>query len=181
MVCTLAKAFLNCSLGVIPLVAVQHSSMPAGMSHEDHKKQMAEMKQRGDAAMGFDQDKVRHHFLLTPNGGVIEVSVNGEAGAATLLQIREHLQSISKQFTAGDFKSPLATHAEAPAGVSVMMDRKDRIRYAYEETPYGAKVVINTKDRKARTAVHDFLRYQIREHATGDPITPPSSRATPPK
>ena len=35
-----------------------HPSMPPGMSHEEHMKQMskdAEMKRRGDAAMGFDQ------------------------------------------------------------------------------------------------------------------------------
>ena len=92
---------------------------------------MAEMKQRGDAAMGFDQDKVRHHFLLTPHAGSIEVSANQKAGTDTLRLIREHLQSISKQFAAGDFKSPLATHAEEPDGVPTMRARKDRIKYPY--------------------------------------------------
>lgn len=162
-------------------VAQQHSSMPVGMSHEEHGKHLAEMKQRGDAAMGFDQDKVRLPFLLTPNGGSIEVSANQEAGTDTLRLIREHLQSISKQFAAGEFKSPLATHAEEPDGVPTMRARKDRIKYAYEETPTGARGVITSNNRTVRSAVHDFLRYQICEHATGDPITPPSSHAMPPK
>jgi hypothetical protein len=51
-----------------------------------------------------------------------------------------------------------------------MRDRKTLISYGYEETSNGARVIISTTDRTARTAVHDFLRYQIREHATGDPV-----------
>jgi hypothetical protein len=31
--------------------------------------------------------------------------------------------------------------------------------------------VIATSHRKARGAIHEFLRYQIREHATGDSLT----------
>jgi hypothetical protein len=30
-------------------------------------------------------------------------------------------------------------------------------------------VLIATSDRRSKNAVHDFLRYQIREHVTGDP------------
>ena len=44
----------------ILILALQHPSMPAGMSHEEHQKQMqkdADLKRRGEAAMGFDQDK----------------------------------------------------------------------------------------------------------------------------
>jgi hypothetical protein len=40
---------------VLALALAQHPAMPAGMSHEEHRKQMArdaELKKRGDAAMG---------------------------------------------------------------------------------------------------------------------------------
>ena len=84
-------------------------------------------------------------------------------------QIRDHLRTISQEFANGVFTSPIGTHAEVPPGVQVMRERKSRIRYAYEETQEGARVIIGTTDRAARNAVHDFLRYQIREHATGDP------------
>jgi hypothetical protein len=147
--------------------------MPPGMSHEEHMKQMskdAEMKKRGDAAMGFDQNKVSHHFHLTPTGGSIEVSVNQGADADSRKQIRDHLRTISQEFADGIFMSPIATHAEVPPGVAVMRERKLRIKYTYEETPAGARVIIGTADRAARTAVHDFLKYQIREHVTGDPL-----------
>ncbi len=160
---------------IVPLASGQdHPTMPPGMSHEEHMKQMskdAEMKKRGDAAMGFDQDKVSHHFHLTQSGGSIEVRVNQSADADSLKQIRDHLRAISQEFADGVFTSPIATHAEVPPGVPVMRERKSRIKYTYEETPDGARVIIGTTDRAARTAVHDFLKYQIREHATGDPLS----------
>jgi hypothetical protein len=143
------------------------------MSHEEHMKKMtkdAEMKKRGDAAMGFDQNKVRHRFHLTQTGGSIEVSVNQSADADSRNQIRDHLKTISQEFAEGIFTSPIATHAEVPPGVTVLRERSLGIKYTYEETPAGARVVIGTADRAARTAVHDFLKYQIREHATGDPL-----------
>jgi hypothetical protein len=46
-----------------------------------------------------------------------------------------------------------------------------KIQYTYAETPTGARVVIKTADPSALDAIHDFLRYQIREHETGDPET----------
>ncbi|MEO8126401.1 MAG: hypothetical protein ABJF23_17565 [Bryobacteraceae bacterium] len=156
----------------LPVVFAQHGSMPPGTSHEEHMKQMsrnADMKKRGDAAMGFDQEKVRHHFLLTKQGGMIEVAANERADSETRKQIRAHLQLITRDFTQGLFSSPMQTHAEVPPGVPVLRDRKDQIKYKYEETPNGARVVIATADRSARKAIHSFLRYQIREHATGDP------------
>src|ERR1039458_5706609 len=76
-----------------------HSSMPSGMSHEEHMKQMAEdgeMKKRGDAAMGFDQDKVNHHFHLRQIGGTIEASVKQTADADSRKQIRDHLRTIAQ-------------------------------------------------------------------------------------
>jgi len=148
-----------------PFAAAQHQCMPPGMSHEEHMKQM------GRSAMGFDQDKVTHHFRLTPTGGSIEVGVNQTTDDVSRQQIRDHLKTISQQFADGVFTSPIATHGEVPPGVSVMRERKARIMYAYEETPAGGRVTISTTDRKARRSVHDFLKYQIREHATGDSVT----------
>jgi len=150
--------------------------MPPGMSHKEHLNQMshdAEMNRRGNLAMGFDQEKVNHHFFLTRAGGAIAVSVNQAADEVTLKQIRDHLRTISQEFADGIFTGPIVTHAEVPPGVPVLRERKARIKYRYEETPKGAQVIISTTDRSARRAVHDFLAYQIREHATGDPLSVP--------
>ena len=150
----------------------QHSSMPPGMTHEQHLAQMqkdADLKTRGTAAMGFDQDKTTHHFLLAPNGGSIEVGVKDPSDAESRTRVRAHLKDIAAEFAGGNFDKPFATHAEVVPGVRTMQERRASIAYAYEDTPDGGRVRISTADAEARAAVHAFLQYQIREHATGDP------------
>ena len=138
--------------------------MPGGMTHEQHMKQMA------DAAMGFDQDKISHHFLLQDRGGAIEVTAKADDDAASVAAIRTHLRQIAKAFADGDFSSPLATHGEDPDGVATMKRMTGAIAYRYTELPAGARVTITTNDPAALDAVHAFLRYQIREHKTGDTV-----------
>jgi hypothetical protein len=152
--------------------SAQHPTMPPGMSHEEHLKQMqkdAALKKRGADAMGFDQDATVHHFHLSPTGGSITVDVRRPADTAMRAEIRQHLEQIANDFVKGDFGKPVATHAEIPPGVVVMQQRRAAIAYRYEETPLGARVLIETHDRKAQSAVHAFLRYQIVEHKTDDP------------
>src|SRR5437763_14952119 len=87
----------------------QHPQMPPGMTHEEHLAQMqkdAELKKRGAVAMGFDQDKVAHHFTLDDTGGVIEVGVNDPSDRAVLGQARTHLKEIASDFSRGDFGKP---------------------------------------------------------------------------
>lgn len=150
----------------------QHPQMPAGMSHEDHLKQMKEeaLKNRGNGAMGFDQDATTHHFRLAPTGGAIEVIVRNPADAQTIAAIRRHLRSIASDFGAGRFDKPFQTHGEVPPGVAQMQRSKDLIAYRYEALPQGGAVRIRTKDARSLDAVHAFLRYQITEHHTGDPL-----------
>jgi hypothetical protein len=47
---------------------------------------------------------------------------------------------------------------------------QQRIRYVFEETPNGGRVVISSTDKHALNAIHRFLRFQIEEHKTGDPV-----------
>jgi hypothetical protein len=150
--------------------------MPAGMSHEEHLKQMARedaMKMRGAEAMGFDQDATVHHFRLTPDGGSIEVDVKNAAGANSLDAIRTHLNAIASQFAKGDFSKPLTTHAENPPGAARMATLRSAIEYIYEDTVTGGRVRIRSSNVDAVSAVHQFLQYQIREHHTGDAATAP--------
>lgn len=149
--------------------------MPAGMSHEEHLRELAKdeaLKKRGALAMGFDQDASVHHFILQPNGGTISVVSKDINDAALIAQVRAHFRDIAVAFQDGVFETPVATHEELPPGARTLADRKDKITYKYVERPDGAAVVIETRDRRARNAIHDFLRYQIAEHKTGDPLKP---------
>jgi hypothetical protein len=120
--------------------------------------------------MGFDHDKTTHHFELTKTGGVIQVRANDAADSASRDHIRMHLQHISKSFAAGDFKDPMDVHAEEPPGVPVMKKMRSDISYRYKSIDRGGRVVIQTQDAEALEAVHEYLKYQIREHKTDDSI-----------
>ena len=146
---------------------------PHGQSHDRHQTPQsrgAELKQHGDAAMGFDQDKVTHHFRLAPQGGEIEVTAKDPADVATRDAVRHHLQQIATAFAEGDFEKPLMTHGEEPPGVATMKRLRTLITYTYEELPAGGRVVSTTRSANALRAIHEFLKYQIAEHKTGDPI-----------
>lgn len=127
-----------------------------------------QMMKHGEMAMGFSQVKTTHHFQLTASGGVIEVQANDSSDMTTRDQIRQHLQGISKAFGQGDFSSPMMTHEKIPPGVPDMQRLKGDLSYRYVETDRGGKVLINAANPKALKAVHDFLRFQIEEHQTGD-------------
>ena len=124
---------------------------------------------RGDQAMGFSHEKTTHHFIRTRSGGIIDVIANESSDAESVASIRRHLKHIASEFSKGNYELPMFIHDRVPPGVEVMRERKDVIRFRYEERKNGARVVITSRDAAARAAIHDFLRFQISDHRTGDP------------
>ena len=133
-----------------------------------HDSTSSAMNDRGEKGMGFSQTTTTHHFLLSADGGVIQVEANDAMDPATHDSIRMHLTHIAKAFASGDFAIPMFVHDSTPPGVPVMKELKDKIRYKFEETPGGARVVITTANPDALAAVFQFLNFQIAEHKTGD-------------
>jgi hypothetical protein len=125
---------------------------------------------RAQHAMGFDQQRTTHHFLIERAGGTIEVTAKDSADVTSADQIRAHLRHIATAFANGDFSLPMFIHETDPPGVTVMKERREQMTFRFEETPRGGKVIIRTSDIRARDALHEFLRFQIREHRTGDPL-----------
>jgi len=134
-----------------------------------HSVHDAAVDERGDRVMGFDHEKTRHHFRLTAAGGAIEVEANDPKDSESRDAIRMHLSHIAKMFAEGDFEAPMLIHDQVAPGVPVMKRLKAEIRYEFEPSDRGGRVVIATKNREALDAIHAFLRFQIREHRTGDP------------
>lgn len=133
-----------------------------------HGTQAEGVNERGDRVMGFDHKKTTHHFRLYLDGGAIEVTANKVEDKESLEPIRKHLGHIARMFADGNFKAPMLIHEQSPPGVSIMERLKSEIKYDYEETERGARVNIRTQSREALTAVHEFLRFQIKDHETGD-------------
>jgi hypothetical protein len=131
---------------------------------------MGEMNKRGDRVMGFDHDKTTHHFRLLADGGLIQVEANDAQDIASRHQIRMHLSHIATMFADGNFKAPMLIHDQTPPGVPVLERLKAEITYTFENTDQGGRVRIMTKNAEALKATHEFLRFQIKEHKTGDPL-----------
>ncbi len=160
------------TLIAIPLVAVLLGSWPpqlicAWQQADPMKNSQAEH------VMGFSQGKTTHHFFLTKDGGTIQVEAKNADDASIRDHIRMHLQHITKSFAAGDFDDPMEVHDQVPPGVPTMQELKEKIGYSFQSTPKGGRVLIQTTDANALDAIHRFLRFQIQEHKTGDPLAAP--------
>jgi hypothetical protein len=145
-------------------------SVPVSLAaRQDHH---GSASQRGAGGMGFDQAATTHHFLLFNDGGAIDVSANDPADTRNRDAIRSHLPHIAMMFGDGNFDAPMLVHnSKNVPGTKAMTRLKSAIRYRYVETPKGGRVDIVTSDPAALGAVHQFLRFQITDHKTGDPTT----------
>ena len=137
---------------------------------QDHHQ--AHAADRARHGMGFDQQRTTHHFLVETDGGTIQVTAKDAGDIESARQSRSHLQHITEAFAAGDFTLPLFIHETEPPGSAIMKERRAMLTFTFERLPTGGKVIVRTSDPQALTALHDFLRFQIREHKTGDPLTP---------
>ena len=133
-------------------------------SHHD------EVNHRGDHEMGFSHEKTTHHFRLAKDGGVIEVTADDPNDTESRDQIRQHLTHIAVMFSAGNFDAPMFIHDQIAPGVPAMKRLKSQIKYDFESTELGGRVKITSSNREAIDAVHNFLRFQITDHQTGDPL-----------
>ncbi len=154
-----------------PMMLHEQHAPTEGNAKDGHAAHLAAVNARGEQAMGFSQTKTTHHFLLRPDGGAIQVEVNEPTGTAKREQIRQHLAHIAELFAAGDFQTPMLVHEQVPPGVPEMKRLRAAIKFAYEETEQGGRVLISTNDAEALAAVHEFLRFQIKDHQTGDSLT----------
>jgi hypothetical protein len=129
-----------------------------------------QMNERGEKGMGFSQTATTHHFFLNANGGVIQVEAKDCADATNRNEIRMHLRHIAKAFQNGDFDIPMFVHDTVPPGVPEMKRLQNNIQYSFEETPNGGRIVIFSANKEALEAIHRFLRFQVEEHKTDDPM-----------
>ena len=120
--------------------------------------------------MGFSHMRSMHHFRLLPDGGVIEVTTNDFADSVSRNAIRTHLRQIAVMFSDGDFSAPVRIHDHVPPGVVDLQRLKGQVRYIYQPVENGGRVKIWTRNARALVAIHEFLRFQITDHRTGDPL-----------
>lgn len=142
--------------------AHDHASCP----HRPVDAHAAGVDHRHDETTGMAPDTSVHHFEITGRGGVIRLEAASATDEAGRDQARGHLQHVAQAFAAGDFSMPMFIHGQVPPGASTMTRLRDAIRYRYEPTDRGGQITIDTSNRQARRAIHDFLRFQIQDHRT---------------
>jgi hypothetical protein len=153
------------------------SPLAAGQGAAGHERQHSGTSIHGTsphaaAVMGFDQSKAVHKFSLFEDGGAIQISVTDPADTTNRDAIRAHLPHIAARFGQGHFESPQRVHDTTTVpGTAALSEHKDKITYTYVETSAGGRVDIVTTDPAALAAVHEFLKFQIRAHATTDSLT----------
>jgi len=134
--------------------------------------QTAGVVQRGESheGMGFSQSTTTHHFYLTQNGGIIQVTAKDPTNTQQIATVQMHLKHIVGMFPEGDFSIPHFVHDTNPPGAATMKRLRASIRYTSETIDNGGRIRIETGSPEALAAVHDFLRFQIKDHETGDSL-----------
>jgi hypothetical protein len=155
---------LTSLLALVTLAAAPAAALSQTGHHDSAFKAL---QNRGARVMGVDQYTSTHRFETLADGGRIELQRDGDdsVGVGT---IREHLQTIARQFAAGDFSASATVHAREVPGTAVMRARRNSIRYAFRPLPRGGELRITTRDATALRAVHEFLAFQRADHRTGE-------------
>ena len=151
---------------VAVLLGASDAGPPGAQAPSPHHA--AGVDHRGDQGMGFSHETTTHHFTLTAEGGLISADALDPADTATRDSIRGHFAHIAHAFSTGDFHLPMFIHDQIPPGTETMKRLRKTISYRAEDTARGARVVIQTRNPEALGAVHEFLRFQIADHRTGD-------------
>ncbi len=143
-------------------VSMNHSQMNhMGMNMNMNQ---TEMMKRGEIGMGFNQTKISHQFVITPNGGKIIVTALVNNDTQTIGQIKNHINDIQKLFSEGNFTIPFFVHAQEVPGTDVMKNKKDLIDYSIVELKNGSSLILTTNDKDVVDAISQFMKFQTAEH-----------------
>lgn len=173
---TRARPALSSTVMILALGAIVPASAQSGHDHAAQSRRaradstsdsaFAALQARGKSAMGVDQYTSTHRFDDLVDGGRIELTRNA-ADSAGVRVIREHLASIARAFSNGDFSTPFAVHAGEVPGMKTMAVKRDVIRYEFRPMAGGGEVRISTKDPEAIEAIHAFMAFQRGDHRAG--------------
>jgi len=125
---------------------------------------MMKMMERGDIAMGFNQNKIIHQFVATPVGGKIVVMSLNNTDIQTIKEIKNHIIEIQREFSNGNITKPFFIHAQEVPGTKVITEKKYLIKYDILEMNNGSSLLLTTNDKELIDAINQFMKFQAREH-----------------
>ncbi len=169
---------LSTSIAILSYIEFVHSSQAIEASRYDddtniitaHQptstlhNQTEAMIQRGNVAMGFEQEKITHKFIPTETGGEIMIMPKNASDSNTLNLIKKHIIDIQNDFSIGNFTKPFFIHAEQVPGTNTMSEKKDLIEYNIRQISNGSILSMITDDKEVINAIRNFMEYQGSEH-----------------
>lgn len=127
---------------------------------------------RATKVTGFDSERVTRHFYVLKNGGAVEITAKDTNDEATVKAIQAHLKKESDQLTKGNFEIVTGIYGRTPETAPQLKKLRDEITYATVPQENGGVLRMLTVNPTAKSAVHDYLRFQIDQWKSGDPTTP---------
>jgi len=125
---------------------------------------MTQMMQRGNVAMGFDQNKISHEFISTEYGGQIKITALDKNDNQTISQIKSHILDIQNDFAKGNFTKPFYIHAQSVPGTDAMSLNKDQIRYQIQDLETGSIMFLITNNSNLANSINQFMTFLSTEH-----------------
>lgn len=152
----------NSNIKVYPSTSSFNDS--SNVRHSPTNITMMKMMERGEIAMGFNQNKITHDFVATPDGGKIIITSLNSTDGQTINQIKNHILDIRKEFSEGNFTKPFFIHAQEVPGAEIMSEKKHLIKYSIQETNNGSSLLLSTNDQELIDAIRQFMEFQARQH-----------------
>ena len=156
----------NSNMNIVssPLPSSINGSFDVNQSFTNKPMTMNVMTERGDIAMGFDQNKIVHKFVVTPFGGSIIITALNSSDKQTIDQIKNHILDIQKEFSQGNFTKPFFIHEQEVPGTKVMSEKKDLIKYHISEIKNGSSLNLSANDKGLIDAIGQFMEFQALGH-----------------
>ena len=125
---------------------------------------------RFSKALGTDADKIVQHYYLMKNGGVIEFTVKDPTDNASIAVIQKYLEAQRDLFEKGKTDADADVHGKVPDGLPRLKKLRNEITFFAVKSEHGAVLRMFTVNEQAREAIQEFMKFEINEHKTGDPL-----------
>lgn len=139
------------------------SMLFAGCKSDHNARHQAAIASRGAEVMPFDLDRSTHIFEKTDTGGRQQV-ISDDGDAEQIQLIQSHLQTISRQFSQGDFHDPQMIHGENMAGLHALLMGADQLDISYTPLENGGQIIYAADKAELVNALHQWFDAQVSDH-----------------
>jgi hypothetical protein len=129
-----------------------------------------DLNSRFSKALGTDASRIVQHYYLVKNGGVIEFTAKDPNDTTTISALQKYIDTQKDLFEKGKNDPDADVHGKVPDGVPILRKLRNEITFFAVKNDDGAALRMFSVNHQARQAIQNFLKFQINEHKTGDPL-----------